>query len=150
MRNPLIHPANVAGLLAAVLCACPARAQYVSTSVTGLNAPSGVAIDSNANLYIADTYNNRIDLFVPSSGKLTTLAGSGKVGTNNGAGAAASFDQPSGILAVSNGLVVSDYGSGLIRFVTFGGTVSTLAGKPFAFLSGQGLSNGPAATASFR
>jgi hypothetical protein len=84
---------------------------------------------------------------------LTTLAGSGKAGIHDGLGTAASFDQPWGIVAGTvagtNGFFVSDYGSGLIRFVTDGGAVSTLAGQPFAFLDGDGFQNGFGTNATF-
>ena len=41
-----------------------------------LDNPYGVAVDASGNLYIADTYNNRIRR-VDSSGKITTFAGDG-------------------------------------------------------------------------
>jgi sugar lactone lactonase YvrE len=136
----------VLGILAASLCALPARAQFVSTVVTNnLIQPAGVAIDSSNNLYITDSGNNRVAIFVPSSGTLSTLAGSGTIGTNNGTGAAASFFDPQGIVAARGGLIVADQGSQLIRYVTFGGTVSTLAGQ--AYVAGE--ANGTAATATF-
>jgi hypothetical protein len=150
MSNPAIrhHPLTrlVLGVLAAALCAVPVRAQYVSTIVaTNLNEPAGVAVDSANNVYITDPGNYRIAKFVPSSGALTTLAGSGVLGTNTGTGVAASFFLPQGIVAARGGLVVADEGSQLIRYVTFGGAVSNLAGQ--AYVAGQ--ANGPAATATF-
>ena len=39
-----------------------------------LNNPKGVAVDTMGNLYIADTYNNRIRK-VSSAGVITTVAG---------------------------------------------------------------------------
>jgi hypothetical protein len=151
MRNPATSQSKltrfVLGLLAAFLCALPARAQFVGTAVTNINSPIGVAVDSDYNLYI--TYSNNIAKYVPSTGTLTTLAGSGNIATNNGLGTAAGFDQPwgivSGAVGGTNGLIVTDYGSGLIRFVTYGGSVSTLAGIAFA----NGEVNGPVALATF-
>jgi sugar lactone lactonase YvrE len=135
----------VLGILAPFLCVAPARAQYISTVLTNLNQPAGVAIDSNNNVYITDPGNYRIARYVPSSGSLITLAGSGSPGTNTGTGEAASFFLPQGIVAARGGLIVADEGSQLIRYVTFQGTVSNLAGQ--AFLTGD--ANGPAATATF-
>jgi hypothetical protein len=135
----------VLGVLAATLCAVPARAQYVSTAVTNLNQPSGVAVDSSNNVYITDSDNYRVAKYVPSSGTLTTLAGSGTIGTNTGTGAAASFFIPLGIVAARGGLIVTDEGSQLIRYVSFGGAVSNLAGQ--AYITGE--ANGAAATATF-
>jgi hypothetical protein len=150
MSNPAIrhHPLTriVLGVLAVSLCALPAGAQFVSTAVTnGLNEPAGAAVDSAGNVYITDPGNYRIAKFVPSSGVLSTLAGSGMIGTNTGTGVAASFFIPQGIVAARGGLVVTDEGSQLIRFVTFDGSVSDLSGQ--AYVTGQ--ANGPAATATF-
>jgi hypothetical protein len=152
MRTPTTsHPLLtrfVLGVLAASLCAPPARAQYVSTAVTNLSQPAGVAVDANANVYITDPGNNRIAKFVPSSGALTTLAGSpGNYGALNGTGTAATFFIPQGIVAARGGLIVADQGSQLIRYVTFGGTVSNLAGQ--AFVSGAANGQGTNATFSY-
>ena len=135
----------VLGVLAVSLCALPAGAQYVSTVVSNLSLPAGVAVDSSNNLYITDPGNYRIAKFVPSTGALSTLAGSGALGTNSGTGPDASFFIPQGIVAARGGLIVADEGSQLIRYVTFGGTVTNLAGQ--AYVSGQ--ANGPAAGATF-
>jgi len=152
MSNPAtrLHPLTrfVLGVLAAALCALPARAQYVSTAISNmLSEPAGVAVDSADNVYITDPGNYRIAKFVPSSGDLTTLAGSGAIGTNIGTGVAASFFIPQGIVAARGGLVVADEGSQLIRFVSFGGTVTPLAGMPYK--TGQADLNGAAATFSY-
>jgi sugar lactone lactonase YvrE len=134
------------GILAAALCASPARAQFVSTVVsTNLTQPAGVATDTANNVYITDAGNFRIAKYVPSSGTLSTLAGSGAFGANVGTGTAASFSSPQGIVAARGGLIVADEGSQLIRYVSFGGTVSNLAGQAYVV----GNANGPAATASF-
>jgi hypothetical protein len=149
MRTPATSQYKLArfaaGLLAAFLCAGPARAQFVSTAVTNLSSPSGVAVDANNNLYITDTYNNRVALFNANSSTLTTLAGSGKVGTNNGTGTQASFYLPWGIVGARGGLVVADWGSSVIRYVSYAGVVSNLAGQAFVY----GSVNGAAATATF-
>jgi len=66
-------------------------------------APSGVAVDSSMNVYVADTFNNAIRLITPA-GVVTTLAGSaGQVGSANGTGSAASFNEPSGVAVDSMG-----------------------------------------------
>jgi len=136
----------ILGVTVAALVALPARAQFVSTAVSNnLSQPAGVAVDSSNNVYITDPGNYRIAKFDPSSGALTTLAGSGTYGDSLGIGTAASFFIPEGIVAARGGLVVCDEGSQLIRFVTFGGAVSALAGEPYI----TGENNGAAATATF-
>ena len=42
-----------------------------------LNGPTGVAVDADGNLYIADTGNNRVRLVYKSTGIIGTLAGNG-------------------------------------------------------------------------
>src|SRR5947208_1611193 len=63
--------------------------------------PSGVAVDSVGNAYVADTVNNTIRKVTPA-GVVTTLAGvEGGFGSADGTRSAARFDHPSGV-AVDN------------------------------------------------
>jgi sugar lactone lactonase YvrE len=90
--------------------------------------PQGVAVDSNGNIYVADTDNHAIRQ-ITGNGIVTTLAGSpGVSGTNNGTGSAARFDQPFGVTVDGAGVVyVVDSRNHTIRRI-IGGTVSTFAG----------------------
>jgi len=78
--------------------------------------PVGIAVDANANLYVADTYNDTVRL-VTSSGVVTTLAGQvGIAGTAGGTGIAAQFDLPYGIAVDATGVVyVADTLNTLVR-----------------------------------
>jgi sugar lactone lactonase YvrE len=59
---------------------------------------------------------------------VSTLAGSGSVGSTDGTGNAASFDSPMQLAADSSGnIYVADYGNNKIRKITPAGVVSTLA-----------------------
>lgn len=101
--------------------------------------PSGITIDSNNNLYVADTGNNKIRKVTPA-GVVTTVAGSGLQGTTDGVGTSASFKGPHGITVDNNGnLYVTDTSNGLIRKITPTGVVSTIAGKGFYLLSVDGI-----------
>jgi hypothetical protein len=143
--HPLLTRFVVLGFLAACCCAPQAQAQYVSTSVTNLIQPAGVAVDSDGNLYITDPGNYRLAKFVPTSGALSTLAGAGFAGTNVGTGSGAAFVNPQAIVAARGGLIVADEDSQLIRYVSFAGAVSNLAGQAYVY----GMANGPAAGATF-
>ena len=93
------------------------------------NHPAGVAVDSSGNVYVADTDNNEIRK-VTAVGVVSTLAGvAGVIGSSDGAGSAASFHGPSGIVADTMGnLYVADTLNHTIRKVTSTGVVTTVAG----------------------
>ena len=106
---------------------------YGSTDATGTNAsfytPYGVAVDSGGNVYVADTQNNKIRK-VTAAGVVTTFAGDGSYGSNDGNGANASFYNPYGVAVDSGGNVyVADTQNNKIRKVTAAGVVTTLAGS---------------------
>ncbi len=95
--------------------------------------PSGIAIDSSGNIYIADSFNCLVWKINPK-GVMSILAGSGAPGYINGKGTAASFSQPSNLAIDSAGSVyVID--KTLIRKIKSDGTVSTFAGTKFTELN---------------
>lgn len=92
----------------------------------------GLALDGNGNVYVADSRNNLIRKISPD-GMVTTLAGSGAIGSADGKGTAASFFNPVAITADKNGNVyVADTHNSLIRKISSDRTVTTLAGRPVA------------------
>jgi sugar lactone lactonase YvrE len=95
------------------------------------NSPNGLAIDSQGNLYVADTGNYTIRK-VSASGVVTTIAGTpGLKGSSDGKGAAALFSSPTGIAVDATGnLYVTDTGNNTVRKIDTTGQTSTIAGTP--------------------
>jgi hypothetical protein len=93
------------------------------------NTPSGAAVDSAGNIYVADTNNHTIRK-VTATGVVSTLAGrAGKPGSADGTGADARFNVPLGVAVDSAGNVyVADFGNATIRKITPGGVTTTVAG----------------------
>ena len=115
------------------------------------NQPRGIAVDGTGNLYVADTGNHTIRK-ITAGAVVTTLAGAGTVGSNDGTGSAAQFSSPQGVAVDSAGtLYVADTNNNMIRQVTAAAVVTKLAGSgaPGGF-DGTGVSarfNGPVGVA---
>jgi sugar lactone lactonase YvrE len=89
--------------------------------------PTGLAVDTAGNVYMADTANSTIRKISPS-GVVTTLAGlAGMAGLQDGTGNNAYFNMPKGLTVDSSGNVwVADTGNAAIRKITPAGVVTTL------------------------
>jgi uncharacterized protein (TIGR03437 family) len=116
----------------------------------------GLAVDSNGNIYIADTDNGVVrKLTAPGAiatpaGIISTFAGvapaTGVVthgySGDGGAATSAELSQPAGVAVDSSGNVyIADFGNYTIRKVDTSGKISTIAGTGAAGYSGDG---GPA------
>lgn len=103
-----------------------------NTNGLGTNAqfsgPSGICVNENGQIIIADTDNNLIRL-IETSGYVTTLAGTGANGSEDGLGSSASFSRPTGICVDKfNNVYVTDYDSKIIRKINVVREVTTIAG----------------------
>jgi sugar lactone lactonase YvrE len=107
--------------------------------------PFGVAVDTSGTVYVAEEGNSLIRKI--SGGTVSTLAGqAGVTGATNATGTSASFAYPTGVAVDALGNVyVADEKNYLLREITPGGVVSTLAGQAGV----TGINNGPAASALF-
>ena len=122
------------------------QGNYSSGSTNGqdisasLQMPEGIAVDSSGNLFVTDVFNDKIRK-INSTGYVSTIAGSGSPGYNdgqgnyysgstNGQGISASFSRPIGIAVDSSGnLFVTDADNKKIRKINSAGYVSTIAGS---------------------
>jgi sugar lactone lactonase YvrE len=92
------------------------------------DAPVGVAVDKDGNVYVADTYNDRVRQ-ITKQGQVRTIAGAGSPGYADGdALASALFDTPCGLAVSDAGEVyVADTGNNRLRKITKDGQVTTLS-----------------------
>ena len=113
-----------------------------------LEMPTGLALDSKGDLYIADAGNNRVRKVDAVTGTITTVAGSQDIygyGGDGGPAVRARLGLPSGIAVDKGGdLYVADTGNNRVRKVTRDGIITTVAGTGTPGLAGDG---GPAAGA---
>ncbi|WOO34722.1 leucine-rich repeat protein [Anaerocolumna sp. AGMB13020] len=119
-------------------------------NLASLNAPNGVAIDNQGNLYIADTLNSRVRK-VSAEGIITTVAGNGNPGYagDGGSAKAAELNDPRGIVLDSQGnLYIADSKNYVVRKVTADGVISTIAGIAGSF--GHSGDGGPAVEAMLK
>jgi sugar lactone lactonase YvrE len=101
------------------------------------DGPIGITVDTKDNVFVADTYNDRIRKISPD-GQVSTVAGRGGPGYADGEAATALFDTPCGIVVTADGtLIVADTGNFRLRKITPDGKVTTL---PTIFQDDTGLS----------
>jgi sugar lactone lactonase YvrE len=94
------------------------------------NNPTGLALDRDGNLFVADTGNHTIRKISPD-GRVSTVAGMAPQGTRlvDAVGAAARFSANFALAADGSGQIyVADGGNNVVRHITPDGGVSTFAG----------------------
>jgi cysteine-rich repeat protein len=116
-----------------------------------LNFPTGIVIDGQGTVYIADSANDRIRRVDAVTGVITTVAGTGTSGFSGDGGAATSaqLDDPTGIAVDGLGtLYIADFNNHRIRRVdAMTGVITTVAGSATSGSSGDG---GAATSAELR
>lgn len=107
------------------------------------DTPSGLAIDPLGTIYVADTGNNAIRRIAPD-GRVSTIAGNGSAGAEDGAAGEARFNGPIDVAIDRAGrIIVADTYNDRIRAIAPDGRVSTIAG------GARGFVDGPAVYAQF-
>ncbi len=105
-----------------------------------MHAPSGVAVDGQGNVYVADYGNNRVRKVSPG-GTITTIAGTGIAGFSGDGGPAAlaQLYTPVGVAVDGQANVfIADDRNNRVRKVSPGGTITTIAGTGTRGVSGDG------------
>ncbi len=154
--NNLIRKITPAGVVTTIAGGgSPGNTTQGYADGTGTDAkfmnPLGIAIDSNDNLYVADS-NNQVIRKITPAGVVTTLAGSHlSMSYADGTGSAARFMNPTS-LAVdsSDNLYVADSSNNLIRKITPAGVVTTVAGGGSAGGTTSGFADGTGVAAKFK
>jgi uncharacterized protein (TIGR03437 family) len=111
-----------------------------SASAAQLLQPSGTGLDATGNLYIADTANHRIRK-VDTTGKISTIAGTGIEGYSGdgSAAVAAQLNSPSSVAVDGNGnVLIADSGNSRIRQISPTGNMTTVAGNGTYGFAGDG------------
>ncbi|MFZ6657394.1 hypothetical protein [Undibacterium sp. TJN19] len=102
-----------------------------SSTSASFDFPVGLAVDSSGTVYVSEQNSNLIRK-IAATGTVSLFAGSGALGSSDGAGNAASFNRPNGLaLDAGSNLYVAD-GYGLVRKISSAGAVSTLPGNSAA------------------
>jgi serine/threonine protein kinase, bacterial len=158
--NKLLLQSVFKGAFFALLCSVSTLmhsqtvSTYAGTGVLGyldgnaataqFKRPMGVATDAAGNVYVCDAEDDRIRKITPA-GIVSTLAGSGTPGYQDGTGISASLTFPFGIcVAPDQYLYFVDRGNRVIRKVSPTGDVSHFSGSGTI-----GFNNGSASTAQF-
>jgi DNA-binding beta-propeller fold protein YncE len=114
------------------------------------NAMHSLAVGPADDLYIADTWNNRVRRIDAKSGKVFPFAGTGRKGFSGDGGpaTAASLNMPHELrFDAAGNMYIAERDNHVIRKVTPGGIISTVAGVGKPGYSGDG---GPGAKAELR
>ncbi|MDP1802995.1 MAG: T9SS type A sorting domain-containing protein [Bacteroidota bacterium] len=105
-----------------------------------INLPHDVEFDGLGNMFVLDTYNQRIRK-VNSAGIIITIAGNGIVGFTGDGGSAslAQINHPSGlVIDPSNNIYFCDMLNHRLRKINSSGIITTFAGTGVAGFSGDG------------
>jgi len=115
-------------------------------TVAGLYGPSGVAVDAEGNLYIADTSSHRVRKVAARNGIITTVAGNGSRGFTGDGNAAtlAGVAYPQSVAVDSGGNLYIAADDRIRKVAAGSGIITTVAGNGSGEFSGDG---GPATAA---
>lgn len=128
--NHCIRRVSPEGMVTTVAGVCGDKADYLDgpASQARFFWPTHAIADTTGNIYVADSWNNRIRVITPD-GMVSTFAG-GDVGYRDGPGHLARFGRPNGLVLDGEGnILVADLDNNCIRKIDPDGIVTTLAGS---------------------
>ena len=152
VRNHLVRRIDVRGNVTTIAGVAGQRGGFEgdgSAAKARLYYPRAVAADTAGNVYVADSFNQRVRKIDPT-GTIRTIAGTGERGYSGDGGPAidAQIAGPNGLLVDAAGNVyISDSGNYRIRKVDSSGMIETIAGTGEPGNFGNG---GPAVEARLR
>jgi streptogramin lyase len=135
--NNMIRKIDTNGNVTTVAGSTTSGSQNGQGTNARFSGPSGVAVDTTGNLYVADQNNNMIRK-IDTNGNVITLAGNNAItnaqgwsgGYADGIGTNARFAGPSGVAVDGSGNVyVADQDNNMIRKIDTNGNVTTWAGN---------------------
>ena len=143
-NNQLLERVTLAnGTIAAI--AGIGRAAYTADNVpatsAGLNFPEGITTDRSGNIYLSDTFNERIRK-IDANGIITTIAGVGQSGYQGDGGSAlkANVSVPQGLrFDPAGNLVFADSNNHVVRSISPQGIITTIAGTGTAGYNRDGV-----------
>jgi uncharacterized protein (TIGR03437 family) len=123
--NCAIRKVNTSGIISTIAGLGQANCGYSGdggpATQAELNYPKGIALDSNGNLFIADT-DNCVIRMVEKNGNITTVAGNSNTGCgyagDGGAATSAQLYFPSGVAVNGGKVYIADNGNNVIRLLT--------------------------------
>lgn len=138
-RSSAIRKLTPGGMVT-TLAQAPLGTGAVTSTETGFNSATGIAVDAGGAIYFVDMLDmvvRRLD----AGGAVTTLAGMpGRAGSSDGSGADARFNAPFGLaIDPAGNLIVADWNNHTLRLITPSARVTTLAGAAGVFGSRDGV-----------
>src|SRR5262249_19034630 len=131
-QNDRVRKVDAAGVISTVVGGYVGDGNKSTHSST--NWAQGIAFDPAGNLYIADTWNNRLRM-VDTAGTISTIAGNGISGSTGDGGKASDAEIAEPVAVAADGLgnvYLSDFGDFAIRKIDRSGTITTFAPSVFA------------------